>query len=370
MRKIYKALVLIIAVVFCLQIGQIFAAAEDLGTPEDWEMIDTISLDVVSTYAQEVLANPLGTFDGLQVREVYITEKRMLENSDLHLSLLLVVEEGAQIDAMVSQLSEDVRFNNVRHNVPTETVNTLELIPSADTVEVGETVTIQLGGTLEIGSSSNEPPYKTISAVIDNFDPEKEYTPADFPQFAVSEVEVNSFPGDTRGYFTLTLAEPGYCNFYRAINVLALDSNTVEVQSGDDFAVPDVFYYPVWEISDPSVASFVTDTPDENGQMVMEGLQPGKVTITYTPSLGYYLGTEYAVTCDITVTEGETAPVTTEESAPVSEKTEASSGNSGSGENSPQTGDGAFGILCFLGASALVGLATVGIVCYKKKASR
>ena len=154
--------------------------------------------DRASTYAQEILADPLAAFDGLQVREVYITEKWIFEGIGTYLGLLLVVEEGAQIDAIVSQLSEDVRFNNVRHNVPTETVNTLELIPSADTVEVGETVTIQLDGTLEIGSSSNEPPYKTISAVIDNFDPEKEYTPADFPQFAFSEVQVNSFPGDTR----------------------------------------------------------------------------------------------------------------------------------------------------------------------------
>lgn len=143
------------------------------------------------------------------------------------------------------------------------------------------------------------------------------------------------------------------------------------VQSGDYFDVPDVFVYPEWEISDPSVASFVTDTPDENGQMVLEGLQPGKVTITYTPSLGYYLGTEYAVTCEITVMEGEPAPVTTEEPAPVSETTDAGSGgNSGSGERSPQTDDGAFGILCFFVASSLVGLAAVGIIQYKKKASR
>lgn len=304
------------------------------------------------------------------MREVYITEKWMFEGIGTYLSLLLVMEEGAQIDAIVSQLSEDVRFNNVRHNVPTETVNTLELIPSADTVEVGETVTIQLDGILEIGSSF-EAPYKTILAVTDNFDPEKEYTPADFPQFAFSEVEATSFPEDTHGYFTLTLAEPGYCNFYRAINALALDSNVIVVQSGDYFDVPDVFVYPEWEISDPSVASFVTDTPDENGQMVLEGLQPGKVTITYTPSLGYYLGTEYAVTCEITVMEGEPAPVTTEEPAPVSETTDAGSGgNSGSGERSPQTDDGAFGILCFFVASSLVGLAAVGIIQYKKKASR
>lgn len=367
MRKIYKALVLILAAVFFLQAGQIFAAAEDAGTSEDWEMTDTISLDVASTYAQEILADPLAAFDGLQVREVYITEKRTLEDSSLYLSLLLVAEEGAQIDAMVPQLSEDVRFNNVHHNVPTETVNTLELIPSAGTVEVGKTVTIQLDGTLEIGSSSNEPPYKTISAVTGNFDPEKEYTPADFPQFAFSEVEVNSFPGDTRGYFTLTLAEPGYCNFYRAINALALDPNIVEVQSGDYFDVPDVFYDPEWEISDPSVASFVTDTPDENGQMVLEGLQPGKVTITYTPSLGYYLGTEYAVTCEITVTEGEPAPVTTEttgEPAPVSETTDPPAGG---GNDSPQTGDGSFGFLCIFCASALAGVAALWIIRHRRR---
>lgn len=60
MRKVFKALVLILAAVFCFQAGLIFAAAEDVGTSEDWELIDTISLDVVSTYAQEILGGPSG----------------------------------------------------------------------------------------------------------------------------------------------------------------------------------------------------------------------------------------------------------------------------------------------------------------------
>ncbi len=235
----------------------------------------------------------------------------MFEDSEPHLSLLLVAEEGAQIDAMVSQLAEDPRFESVRHNVPTNTVNTLELTPSAGSVQVGETVTVRLDGMLEIGNSF-EAPYKSISVVTNNFDPEKEYTPADFPQFAFSKVKVRYPSGDPYGYFMLTLAEPGYCNFYRAINALALDPSVVEVQSGEYTFVPAVVVSPTWEISDPSVASFVADTPDENGEMVIEGLKPGKVAVTYTPSLGYRLGTAYAVTCEITVTEGDPAPMKTD----------------------------------------------------------
>ncbi len=55
MKRICKALVLILAAVFCLQTGQIFAAAKDLEAAEDWEVIDTISLGVVSAYAKEIL---------------------------------------------------------------------------------------------------------------------------------------------------------------------------------------------------------------------------------------------------------------------------------------------------------------------------
>ncbi len=364
MKKVIKGLIFVLTVAVCLQLCLIFTAAEDMET-EDWVPGDSISLEVLPTYADEIFADRLGAFEGLGIKEVYITEKLVFEDG-MYLSLILVLEEGEQIDIIVSQLEEDARFTNVRSNVPTETINTLQLTGSSDTVKVGETLTLRLEGTLEIGSAFDMP-YETIDVVVENCDTEKEYTPADFPQFAFSSVET-IFIIDNIGYFTLKLAEPGYCNFYRAIHALALDCAVLSVISGEYFAIPDSFYYPVWEISDTSVADFATSALGENGEMVIMGLQPGTVTITCIPSFGYYLGTDYAVTYEITVTEADTTAIETTESTSKNE-TETTDTAHGNTKTNPQTSDRAFTVLCVLGGTALVGCAAVATVRYRKRAS-
>lgn len=360
MKKIIKGFIITLTAAVCLQFCLIFTAAADLSA-EDWDIGDSISLNVSPAYADEILTDALSAFDDFGIKAAYIAEKQV-RDGNIYLSLLLVANEDTQIDTLVSQLEADARFTEVRSNAA---VNTLHLTASSDTVKVGETLTIRPEGVLKEDDTAYGFSYASVEVLTENYDPGKEYTPADFPQFAFSAVNKTALAGGN-AYFTLTLAEPGYCNFYRAINALALDPAILYVASGESMAMPDIFIEPVWEISDTSVAAFVTSDPIENRERIIKGLQPGTVTVTYIPSLGYHLARDYAVTYEITVTEADTAPVETTESRSGSETTNTESGNT---KANPQTGDKGMASLCVLAGAALVGCTAVAVIRYRRRNS-
>lgn len=360
--KKYFQVWMIALTLFCLLTGQCVTAAEDLDAPENWDIGKSISLKVEAAYGNEILEKGVEVFD-FQVNEIYITEKTVLENG-VSLSLLLVLEDGMQMDSAVSLLKEDVRFTNVQSNAPAQTVNTLRLQADSDSVKVGETLTIRPDGELN-AAPSYDMPYETIEIMIDGYDPQREYTPADFPQYAFSSIEKIPITEDS-AFFSLKLEEPGYYNFYRAIHALAMDSAVLYVHSGEYIPVPDVIVPPVWKISDPSVAVFTTSVPGESGEMVLQGLQPGKVTVTYIPSLGDALKEDYAVACEITVIGENAAPDTTETGDIINETT----GNSTPGSSSPKTGDQEFAVMSLLGLASFIGMAVSGVIWYKKKNCR
>ncbi len=359
MKKIIKGFIITLTAAVCLQFCLIFTAAADLSA-EDWDIGDSISLNVSPAYADEILTDALSAFDDFGIKAAYIAEKQV-RDGNIYLSLLLVANEDTQIDTLVSQLEADVRFTKVRSNA---VVNTLHLTFSSDTVKVGETLTIRPEGILNVDDRSYGLSYASVDVLTENYDPEKEYTPADFPQFAFSAVNKTALAGGN-AYFTLTLSEPGYCNFYRAINALALDPAILYVRPTPTI-IPCVVNKPVWEISDTSVAAFVTSDPIENRERIIKGLQPGTVTVTYIPSLGYHLARDYAVTYEITVTEADTAPVETTESRSGSETTNTESGNT---KANPQTGDKGMASLCVLAGAALVGCTAVAVIRYRRRNS-
>ncbi|MCI8611888.1 MAG: hypothetical protein HFE66_08240 [Clostridiales bacterium] len=217
---------------------------------------------------------------------------------------------------------------------------------------------------MKVDDTANSLSYASVIVLKEDYDPEKEYTPAAFPQFAFSAVEKSVITEDN-AYLTLTLAEPGYCNFYRAITALALYPTILFVISGESIVVPDISVEPVWEISDTSIADFITPDPGENGEMAIKGLQPGTVTVTYIPSLGYYLGKDYAVTYEITVTEEDTSSEGTELTSG-SETTDTGSQDT---KTNSQTSDRTFASLCVLVGAAFVGCAAVVVVRYRQKTS-
>lgn len=371
--------VYVIALTFlCLLAGQCLAAAGDFDAPESWDITKSISLVVKSDYVNEILENGAGAFD-FQLNSICITGKTIASDM-MSLKLLVLFADEAQRDSALPLLEEDVRFTDVKSNAPTEVINTLRLQADSDTVKVGETLTLRPDGELTAKPPIGELSYKTIEVMIDGYDPQHEYTPADFPQYAFTSVEKVSIT-ENNAVFHLELEAPGYYNFYRAIHALALDSSVLYVDTGEYIAVPDAFVPSEWRLSDTSVAEFTTSVPGENGEIVLRGLKAGKVTVTYVPSLGgIALGEDYAVTCDITVIDNVTAPETTEPGDVTDETTTPETTNPGDAANEttgnnmpenkvPQTGDQGV-ILSLIGFVSLLAISVLGIILYKKKNCR
>jgi hypothetical protein len=138
--------------------------------------------------------------------------------------------------------------------------------------------------------------------------------PADFPQAKIESVTKHDWSFGT--YFYLSLSEPGYFNVIKAIDAFARDPNVLTVNV-DGFMFPAWVLQDDWKISDTSIADFTDKTPsvldgqgnviawytipNENGEVTIEAIKPGQVTVSYTPSMGWYMGTEYEVTLEINI---------------------------------------------------------------------
>jgi hypothetical protein len=112
------------------------------------------------------------------------------------------------------------------------------------------------------------------------------------------------------------LAEPGYFNVIKAIDALLRDP-MIKSTGVDGYGFPGVVFFDYWSVSDMSVADFTDKRPlsidgqgnvitwdvrpNENDEVTIEALKPGKATVSYTPSMGHYMGTKYTVTLEITV---------------------------------------------------------------------
>ena len=345
----------------------------------DWDRSNTVTILIMPElhYIYEILADVSGAFAYLDLKDAYIANKSIYPNK--HLELLLVLNEGgdAQQDAAVAALSADPRVRNAQKScdVPYEAINTLEIIASANTVKVGETLTVKPDGMLDVFHQFYS--YDKVGVKFNkyrpDYDPQKEYTLADFPHFDFASIkkieqEENDF---THPNYILTLTQPGYFNMRKAINALALDPNIDGVYITGGVGFPSWDLSPDWIISDTSIADFTDKeicgfgedgatyyecVPNEQGEVVIKGLKPGKVTVTYVPSFGWKLGNEYAVTCEITVTEAD-APIIKE-----SPKKEAPK------KEDPATGDSDIMLLCTIGVLTVISFAALLVV--RKKTSR
>ena len=260
----------------------------------DWSNDNSIIVEIQPKYFNEVLQDVSGAFSLLDLKAVYITNKAE-DDMYSYLVLRLVLNNGGQdnLNAAITKLQKDPRVKeaSVSNDVPFETINTLQLTKSIDNIKVGETVAIKPEGELKVYKKQFL--FDRITISLNDYDPNKEYTPADFPQFNIASIIKHEYSWGT--YFILTLAQPGYFNVLKAVNAFALDSKIKNV-TAEPIAYLTVVYPPKWKISDTSIAELITD---ENGGVTIKGLKPGTITITYTPSLGDSYGPE--VTCEITV---------------------------------------------------------------------
>jgi hypothetical protein len=364
--KKYLRMLSVALTVLCLLAGQCVTAADPVVTQGEWNVDYTVGLNVNGEYEAEIMEKGADAFD-FRVNEVIITQKSVSEDN-ANLSLLLIFDDEAQVNAAVSALKEDARFTNVYSNLP---LDTRYLKADSYTVKVGETITLSCEGELNIGTSTTAAPFETIEVMIEDYDPQHEYTVDDFPQYAFASVEKVTI-SESVACFRLKLENPGYYNFYRAINALANDPNVTDVHSAEYVAVPDVIVYSKWEVSDTSVAEFTT-SPNFEDTMVLQGLKPGTVTVTYTPTKGYALLEGYDLTCEITVVENDAATEPAETSAPIETgavetgAAESETAAVGTTVSSPKTGDKELAVLCIAASVSLLGISTYEVIRYRRK---
>jgi len=209
-------------------------------------------------------------------------------------------------------------------DVPFETENTLRLTASSAAVAAGDEITVTPEGAIRTYRPTIA--FDTVSSVsLANYDAQKEYTPADFPQAEIVKVEKYNLSYGV--FFTLTLAEPGYFNVIKAVDAFARDPAIRSAElNGIDYLCFDLIA-PIsapdlapdwWSISDPAIADFTDGQPfwedddgnvlgyavawNANGGVTVRGLQPGKATITYMPASPWdFEAAERTVTLEITV---------------------------------------------------------------------
>ena len=282
----------------------------------EWDSDNAVYAVVQPDYAGQALEdaeNGFGAFEPLDIKAVYAVEKVL---GNLHTLLLVLNNAGEkEQENAVTILRGDSKIVTAFKcdDVPFETVNTLHLSASSLTVTAGDTLTVKKEGTLKVYQPSFS--FDGIGMIsLADYDPHKQYTPADFPQAKIKSVRKWELMIGT--YFSVSLSEPGYFNVIKAIDAFARDPNvlTVGVEGSDS---PGVFYEDVWKISDMSIAAFTGlddqgnvitygAIPNENfvsvpGEVTIEAIKPGKVIVSYTPSMGWYMGTKYEVTLEINI---------------------------------------------------------------------
>ena len=286
----------------------------------EWGNNDAVYAVAQQAYASQALLdaeNASGAFESLDIKAVYITEKDFKYYYEPYKLLLVLNNAGeAEQEAAIELLRADsrIKYANKCNDVPFETVNTLNLVASSDTVKVGDTLTVKPDGALKIYKQTFS--FDQVASVsLTNYDKNKKYTPRDFPEADIASVITYKYDFGT--YFDLVLSQPGYFNVIKAIDALARSSRvkTINVQG---WGFPGLPAFNPWTISDISVADFINKgpfggdsqgnviewrpQPNENNEVSIEALTPGNVTVRYTPLIhGLIPGTEYAVAIEITV---------------------------------------------------------------------
>jgi hypothetical protein len=267
----------------------------------EWGNDKAVYAAVHPGYANQAIQdaeNASGAFASLDIKAVYVVGKYL--EYDLRLLLVLHKAGEEEQEAAIDILRADSRIMSAYkcNDAPFETVNTLYLSASSDTVNVGDTLTVKPEGTLKVYCQALTR-FGVVSLV--NYDPNKQYTPADFPQVEIESVYRHD------PYFDLTLVKSGYFDIIKAIDALARDS---AIKIIDGYVIHYDYPQADWSISDASVADFIKQPfgwdgeifgwevkPNENGEVTIEALKPGKATVSYTPSMGR----GYTVTHEITV---------------------------------------------------------------------
>lgn len=250
----------------------------------EWTNSNAVYAFIKAGYEHEVLSDVENAFRTLHFKKIYVTEKHV--NAYTPLVLLFVLDENRSEEAQtfIDILNEDVRINHaiISRDLYFETVDTRSIEKAKDTILVGETLELEMKGSVDFYVK----PFGDEGLLIKPVD-DKAYTIRDFPQINLKSVESRD-----NGWLYLELANSGYFEVIKTANTLSrlLTIEKVELDKHVSITFPPA----IWEISDTEIAIFESTAGGGYPTATIKGISAGVVTITFGD-----------MSCEITIISNE-----------------------------------------------------------------
>lgn len=314
---------------------------------DPWSYDDSILVNVKPEQIVEGKKYVPSDFPEVDASRVVIFKK---SHDVLELIIVLNSIDEEKLPSAIEALSKNPLVESATNNkfLPYQSSATLNMTEA--TVKVGDEI------TLECVSSdlSGQGGFKDNLVVVGlkDYDETKVYTPADFPEYDISEVRLDILEhGENK--LELVLKNPGYYNLCNTIDALSKDANVnyVSYVIYPGGALPECN----WSVSDTSIATVESRDAGFYKNGVVTALKPGKTTVTL--EVGYHDNNKAYVTCELTVTEAPTKEETTTDEEPTTstEKEETAKPVIEDSKISPKTGDTAYSVL-------IIALAAVSVM--------
>ena len=239
----------------------------------EWNNDNAVYVYINKGYEEEILNNIEKAFEGFDFKKVYVTNKLVTGYNPLEL-LFVLNESGVnkQLE-FIELLENDERVASARicRDLPFETVDTRYIECEKTTIAVGETLTLEVKGSIDYFV----PPYEENGIYIQLYDynDTKVYTTADFPFLNLKKIE--SITNTNGNFLYLELANGGYYNLIKAANLLALDKSIENVMINKYIIT---IIPPIWQVSDETIVEIVDLS---NPKITIKGLLRGVVELEY-----------------------------------------------------------------------------------------
>jgi hypothetical protein len=282
-----------------------------------WTNENSILVSIEGAEATKIMRNVDNAFPKLQLAGTYVHEKCFTDSIQV-LVLRLVLKIGGQqsLDNALAILRNDHRvdYAYVLNDVPHDTINTLQIIPSNTEVHVGDIIELTVDGTFSLYLPSFM--FDKIHISFYSGYKHKTYTPADFSYCDIKSV--NRWDLSYITYFELELEHPSYFGVCKTLNAIARDRriNTAWLD-GLLYPEPSAVTMPYWDTTDATVIDFVDKTPNHwdaagnvlgyevipntEGKVLVKALKVGTASISYMPPMGYGRASGVSASLEITV---------------------------------------------------------------------
>ena len=242
----------------------------EMADDSQWTNYNAVYAYVKAGFENDILKDVEGAFESLHFQKVYVTAKNTNGWTPLRLLFVLEKDGTENIQDFIRLLQQDERINGASpcRDIAFETVDTRYIKKEKETIAVGEEMRLTLKGYLD----GYVQPFD-FGGLYAKPSINKNYTIEDF-----RGIDLKSVIKKDNGWLYLELAEENYFNIIKAADIL---SRLPEMEVVDfDTSNVTIPIPPIWEISDYTVASLVTDMNDY-GSAIVKGLKPGEVTVEF-----------------------------------------------------------------------------------------